>query len=93
MAASGSLVGIPLADLQSISAAASQCLVNDTIRGVSYSIAGRSYNFPDLASCTKLLEEANYAIGLLTGARSTAIRANFNPSLGRPFTGGPAIGR
>lgn len=83
MAANGSLVGLPAASLNSIIAAAQQCLIANAVRGISYSIAGRNFSFPTLAEAQQLLLEANYALGLLTGQRSPYVRANFNPALGR----------
>jgi hypothetical protein len=96
----GKLVGLSPATLQSIIAAGEQCIVANAVRGVNYSIAGRSFGFPSLADAMDMINEANYALGLITGARSTAVRVNFNPALGRgrgtqtglqtapPYTGG-----
>lgn len=93
--AQGTLVGLDAPTLTGIIAAAQAALVAATVRGVSYSIAGRSYSFPDLAACQTLLQEANYALGLLNGTRATSVRANFNLCIGRGSGGnlGPAIGR
>lgn len=88
MAVSGSLVGLDSTDLQNIINAAKQCLVANAVRGVNYSIAGRSFVFPSLADASQLLSEANYASGLLTGQRSANVRANFNEALGRGTGGG-----
>ncbi len=83
MPITGSLVNLPLTSLQQINAAAQQCIIAASVRGVTYSIAGRSFTFPDLTTATALLAESQYAIDLQTGARSTMVRANFNPCLGR----------
>lgn len=83
MGAKATLVGLSAEDLNTIKSAALRCIVSDSIRGVTYSIAGRSFTFPDLAAAQQLLLEANYALGLLTGARATAVRANFNIAIGR----------
>lgn len=93
--AQGSLIGLSADDLNAIITSAKGCLVANTVRGQSYSIAGRSYTFPDLAACQNLLQEANYALGLLTGARSMNVRANFNLAIGRGrgYVTGPATGQ
>ncbi len=83
----GKLVGLSADQLQTIIASAQQCIVANTIRGVSYSIAGRSFSFPSLDEAQSLLSEANYALGLLTGQRSNNVRANFNVALGRGTPG------
>lgn len=79
----GTLVGLSLAELNQIKAAALQCIVAASVRGISYSIAGRQFSFPSLESASALLSEANYAIGLLSGQRSMNVRANFNYAIGR----------
>ena len=79
----GSLVGLSSADLTSIKSSCVACLVANTVRGFNYTIAGRSFTFPDLAACQDVLSEANYAFSILAGTRSSNVRANFNPSLGR----------
>jgi len=83
MAVKGTLVGLTAAELNSIRAAALQCIVAGSIRGVSYSIAGRQFTFPSLESAQNLLQETNFALGLITGDRSMNVRANFNYALGR----------
>lgn len=83
MAASGKLVGLSADQLNTIIGACQQCIVANTVRGVSYSIAGRNFTFPSLSEAAQMLLEANYALGLLTGQRSANIRANFNVALGR----------
>lgn len=85
---SGSLVGLTAAQLQTIIANAQGCIVANTVRGSSYSIAGRSFTFPSLDEASRMLGEANYALGLLTGARSTNVRGNFNRRLDRAFQNG-----
>lgn len=87
MAVSGKLIGLPPATLQEIIAACTQCIIADSIRGVSYTIAGRSFTFPSLSEASSLLLEANYALGILTGQRSPNVRANFNPAMGRGTNG------
>lgn len=79
----GTLVGLTSAELADVRAAALQCILANTVRGVSYTIANRTFQFPSLESAQSLLAEANYAQELLTGQRSRFSRANFNPSLGR----------
>lgn len=83
MANVNALVGLESADLIEIRDACKAAIVAGTVRGVSYTIAGRSFSFPSLESCQNTLQAAIYAIGLLNGTRSTSARANFNPSLGR----------
>jgi hypothetical protein len=83
MAAKGSLIGLNADDLQAIKSAAIQCMQNAALRGTSYSIAGRSFTFPTFESSLALLEEVNFALGLLTGARSMSVQVNFNPAIGR----------
>jgi hypothetical protein len=82
-APSGKLIGIPSPVLQSIIDAGTACLIANTVRGSSYSIAGRSFQFPTLEAAQDMLAEANYALALATGARSMNVRANFNPAIGR----------
>jgi len=83
MAAKGTLVGLTQTELSDIRSAAVQCLTAAAVRGISYSIAGRSFTFPNLESAQALLEEVNYALQKLTGTRSTQVRANFNPGFSR----------
>ncbi len=83
MAGVNSLVGLESADLIEIRDACKAAIVAGTVRGVSYTIAGRSFSFPSLSDCQSTLAAAIYALGLLSGTRSTNVRANFNPSLGR----------
>ncbi len=79
----GKLIGLTAAQLQSLVEAGTACLIAGTVRGTSYTIAGRSFQFPTLEAAQELLGEANYALALLTGQRSMQSRANFNPALGR----------
>lgn len=83
MAVKGSLIGLTSAELNSVRAAALSCILASNVRGVNYSIAGRSFGFPSLADAQQLLLEANHALGRLTGNTSMNVRANFNPSIGR----------
>jgi len=77
------LVGCTVAELNEIRAAALSCIVANAVRGISYSIAGRQFTFPSLESAAGMLQEANFALGLLNGTRSMNVRANFNPSIGK----------
>jgi len=92
VAASGTLVGLTADQLNTILAAALQCITANAVRGTSYSIAGRSFSFPDMASVQQTILECNYALALLSGARSGSTRANFNPSLGRGAPGNIGFG-
>lgn len=83
MAVKGSLVGLSSTELTEIRTAAVTCIIASSVRGVNYSIAGRSFGFPSLADAQQLLLEANHALGRLTGNTSMNVRANFNPSIGR----------
>ena len=83
MAVRQTLVGLEAADLIAIRDACKGAIVAGTVRGISYTIAGRSFSFPSLESASNTLQEAVYALGLLQGTRSEVARANFNPSLGR----------
>ena len=83
MAIKGSLVGLTSAELTSVRSAALACILANSVRGVNYSIAGRSFGFPSLADAQQILLEANHALGRLTGNTSMNVRANFNPSIGR----------
>lgn len=79
----GTLVGLSATDLTTIKNAALQCIVAGAIRGINYSIAGRAYTFPSLESAQKMLGEAQYALDVLNGVRSSSVRVNFNSSLGK----------
>ena len=79
----GTLVGLTATELTTLRTSALACIVAGTVRGTSYSIAGRTFSFPTLEAAQDLLSEANYALGLLNGTRSANVRANFNPGLGR----------
>lgn len=79
----GTLVGLTATELGTLRSSALACIVAGTVRGTSYSIAGRTFSFPTLEAAQDLLSEANYALGIINGTRSTNVRANFNPSLGR----------
>ena len=83
----GSLIGLTATQLQDIIGACQGCLVANTVRGSSYTIAGRSFTFPSLDECSRLMGEAQYAYGLLTGQRSMNIRGNFNTAIDRAFQG------
>ncbi len=87
MAVRQTLVGLEAADLIEIRDACKAAIVAGTVRGIAYTIAGRSFTFPDLAACQNTLQEALYALGILNGTRSDNVRANFNPSLGRGSRG------
>lgn len=99
MAVQGQLVGLSPASLQTILAACEQGIIANAVRGISYGIAGRNFSFASMDDLRQTMNEANYALGLLTGQRSAYVRANFNPALGRsggglglatapPYTGG-----
>lgn len=79
----GTLIGLDASDLTAIRDAAKGAILSATVRGISYTIANRTFTFPSLESAQALLSEANYALGLLTGQRSNFVKANFNPALGR----------
>jgi hypothetical protein len=83
MAVRQTLVGLEIEDLTEIINACKGAIVAGNVRGTSYTIAGRSFTFPSMMECQNTLQEALYAKGLLTGARSEQVRVNFNPSLGR----------
>jgi hypothetical protein len=79
----GTLVGLTGTELGTLRSSALACIIAGTVRGTSYSIAGRTFSFPTLEAAQDLLSECNYALGLLNGTRSMNVRANFNPGLGR----------
>lgn len=83
MAVRQTLVGLDRATLISIRDACSAAIVAGTVRGVSYTIAGRSFTFPSLESASNTLAEANYALGRLDGTRADAVLFNFNPGFRR----------
>jgi hypothetical protein len=83
MAVKGTLVGLTSAELGQVRAAALSCILANNVRGVNYSIAGRSFGFPSIADAQQLLLEANFAAARLSGTTSMNVRANFNPSIGR----------
>jgi hypothetical protein len=83
MSVRGSFIGLEAADLVAIRDACKGAIIAGTVRGISYTIAGRSFSFPSLESASSTLQEASYALGLLQGTRSSQVRANFNPSTGR----------
>lgn len=87
MAVRQTLVGLEAADLIEIRDACKAAIIAGTVRGISYTIAGRSFSFPDLNACQNTLQEALYALGIVQGTRSEVVRANFNPSLGRGSRG------
>lgn len=79
----GTLVGLTATELTTLRTSALACIVAGTVRGTSYSIAGRTFSFPTLEAAQDLLSESSHALGLLNGTRSQNVRANFNPGLGR----------
>jgi len=79
----GTLIGLDAEELTQLRTAAKSALLAATVRGVSYTIANRTFTFPSLESAQALLAEANYALDLLNGTRTNFVMANFNPSLGR----------
>jgi hypothetical protein len=79
----GTLVGLTGTELGTLRSSALACIIAGTVRGTSYSIAGRTFSFPTLEAAQDLLSECNYALGLLNGTRSMNVRTNFNPGLGR----------
>ena len=83
MAVRQTLVGLDVPSLIEIRDACKAAIVAGTVRGVSYTIAGRSISFPSLESAQNTLQEALYALGLATGTRAESCRANFNPGMGR----------
>ncbi len=83
MAATGKLVGLTAAQLTDIQNAAQQCIVANAVRGISYNIAGRAFTFPGLPDAQDLLQEANYALGLLNGTTSQNVVPNFNLAFNR----------
>ena len=83
MAAKGTLIGLPIAELTAIRDAMSAGIVAAMARGTSYTIAGRSFTFPGLSEAGAMAQEANYAIGLINGSQSRIVRANFNDGMGR----------
>jgi hypothetical protein len=87
MAAKGTLVGLPAETLTEMRDAMVQGILASMARGTSYTIAGRSFTFPGLSEAQSMIEEANYALGLLSGNRSRVVRSNFNPSMGRGSLG------
>ena len=85
MAVRQTLVGLDAADLTEIRDACKAAIVAGAVRGINYTIAGRSFGFASMSEVSNVLQEANYALGLLTGARSEHVRANFNQAMGRGF--------
>lgn len=83
MAIKQTLVGLGQADLNDIVTACKNAIIAGAVRGSSYTIAGRSFTFASMSEAANLLQEANYALSLLTGTRSMNIRANFNSAIGR----------
>lgn len=84
----GWYINLAPAIIQQIQAAATQCIVANSVRGISYSIAGRNFSFPSIADASQCLMECQYALDLASGARSMNVRANFNIALGRGSGGG-----
>jgi len=87
MAVRQTLVGLDAEDLVAIRDACKGCIIAQTVRGVSYTIAGRSFTFPSLESAANMLQEANYALGLIRGTTGQIVRANFNDGMGRANRG------
>jgi len=87
MAAKGTLVGLPAETLTEMRTAMTQGILASMARGTSYTIAGRSFTFPGLDEAQRMIEETNYALGLLSGTRSKVVRANFNTGMGRGSLG------
>jgi hypothetical protein len=87
MAAKGTLVGLPAEELTAIRDAMVQGVLASMARGISYTIAGRSFTFPGMGEAQSMIEEASYALGLLSGTRSGVVRANFNDGMGRGSRG------
>jgi hypothetical protein len=81
MAATGKLIGLSAAELAQVRDAALSCILAASVRGISYSIAGRAFTFPNLESAQDLMQEANFALLRLQGRTSSSVRANFNPAL------------
>ena len=83
MAVRQTLTGLDVPSLIEIRDACKSAIVAGTVRGISYTIAGRSFSFPSLESAQNTLQEALYALGLAQGTRSESVRCNFNPGMGR----------
>lgn len=83
MAVRQTLVGLDSADLIEIRDACKAAIVAGAVRGINYTIAGRSFGFASMAEVSNVLQEAIYALGLLTGARAEAVRSNFNRGFNR----------
>lgn len=83
MAAKGIFVGQTSAEITAIRDALQAGIIASMSRGTSYTIAGRSFTFPGLTEAGNMIQEANYALGLLTGSRSRVSRANFNDGMGK----------
>jgi hypothetical protein len=83
MAVKGTLVGLTATEIAEVRSSCLACIIANNVRGLNYSIAGRSFSFPSLESAQQLLLECNYAAGRLNGTTSMNVRANFNPSIGR----------
>tara|TARA_R110000796_G_scaffold230961_2_gene348779 strand:- start:3597 stop:3854 length:258 start_codon:yes stop_codon:yes gene_type:complete len=83
MAAKGIFIGQTAVEITAIRDAMQSGIIAAMARGTSYTIAGRSFSFPGLAEAGNMIQEANYALGLLNGSRSQVVRANFNDGMGR----------
>jgi len=83
MAVRQTLVGLDASDLEEIRDACKAAIVAGAVRGISYTIAGRSFGFASMSEVQNTLQEAVYALGLLTGARSDVVRSNFNRGYNR----------
>ena len=77
------LEGLDATQLTTLKSALLDAMISGLVRGVSYSIAGRSFSFASLGEIRTTLAACNYALGLLTGQRSQHVRANFNHAVGR----------
>ena len=87
MAAKGTLVGLPAADLTAIKDAMVSGIVAAMSRGSSYTIAGRSFTFPGISEANAMILECTYAQEMASGNRSHVVRANFNDGMGRGSQG------
>lgn len=84
MAATGKFLFLNVEELQEMKADYKAALKAILVRGTTYTIAGRSFGFTDERALRDGLEEIGFALGRKTNQSSDCVRANFNPSLGRP---------
>jgi Ca2+/H+ antiporter len=87
MAAKGIFVGQSAEDITAVRDAMQSGILASMARGTSYTIAGRSFTFPGLMEAGAMIQEANYALGLINGTRAKVVRANFNTGMGRGSLG------